>query len=159
MSEGDTPVPGRTRAFDTYVREVVQPKPKRILLIDDDKLTCELMRLHSEDFNVEWVTVYNAEAGLLAMRAEHYGLVLLDLRMDGMGGSALLKAVEDDEEQNIAVFTCHQESPEAREATRHGALVFVIKPETLTRKWVHRLLRMFTEQISRRPAGQPKKET
>jgi DNA-binding response OmpR family regulator len=66
--------------------------PGTILIVDDDPLIVELL---SESLGDEGYTVqvaYTGEAALAAMRAEPPDLLLLDFRLPGMNGLAVVQA-------------------------------------------------------------------
>lgn len=142
----------RGEHLDTYIREAL--RPTRILLVEDDAWTCEQMQDCASDFNTQWDMVQEPEHARARFAEQSYDLILLDLRLAaGRSGSELLHDVERDVTRNIIIFTRYPDSPEARDAIRHGALVFVIKPDAITRDWMGRFLRTFG--VSRKQEPKP----
>jgi YesN/AraC family two-component response regulator len=65
--------------------------PVRILAIDDEELLREYYRRLLSNAGYEIDTAETAEVALLYLEQETYDLILLDLRMPGMGGIELLR--------------------------------------------------------------------
>lgn len=132
----------RGEHLETYIREAL--RPTRILMVEDHQETCDLMQLCSTGFNVQWEFVQQVETARQRFAVERYDLILLDLRLAaGRSGAELLEDMEHDDTRNFIIFTRYLDSQEAKDAIRHGALVFVIKPDSITRKWMGRFLRPF----------------
>jgi DNA-binding response OmpR family regulator len=70
--------------------------PLRVLVVDDNHVNRDLLRirLEREDYLVE--EAGNGELALLALRREHYDLVLLDVMMPVMDGLETLRAIKGD---------------------------------------------------------------
>ncbi len=64
---------------------------KRILLVDDDEILRELMRLLLEDEGYAVDECVDGEKGLHALEAVDYQLVIADLRMPVMDGARFLR--------------------------------------------------------------------
>jgi cyclic di-GMP phosphodiesterase len=102
----------------------------RILLVDDEPALRELLRATFEGAEVtvdEAASGAEAEARILRRRPD---VVVLDLRMPGMGGAELcrrLKADERTKEIPIVLLT-GADAEEARSAQRAGASALVRKP-------------------------------
>lgn len=106
----------------------MQEKTK-ILVIDDE----EVVRLsHSrilagERFNVE--TVLDGGEALRLLEQHPVDVVLLDLRMPGMDGISLLKAIKEKwPEIEVVVITGYPSIETAKEAIQLGAYDYLAKP-------------------------------
>jgi response regulator RpfG family c-di-GMP phosphodiesterase len=102
----------------------------RILLVDDEPALRELLRVTFEGADV---TVDEAESGLEAqarIRRRKPDVIVLDLRMPGMGGSELCSRLKADEKtRSIPIVLLTGADPEeARRAQRAGAAALVRKP-------------------------------
>ncbi|MDY6910337.1 MAG: response regulator [Thermodesulfobacteriota bacterium] len=76
-------------------------------------------------------TAMNGEEALRKIQENEYRLVLLDLRMPGMDGLAVLKKIaECRPEIRIVIITAHGTIENAVEAMKHGAMDFLRKPFT-----------------------------
>ncbi len=70
----------------------------RILIIDDDKELCNLVKKNLEqrgDFEI--VMAYNGKAGIKLAKKARPNLILLDILMPGMDGFSVLKRLKQDE--------------------------------------------------------------
>jgi two-component system, chemotaxis family, CheB/CheR fusion protein len=105
------------------------PRPPTIFVVDDDSAMREALRdLLREDGRT--VEIYaSSEAFLDAYRPGGEGCLLVDARMPGMGGLALLQRLKDEENQLPAIMITGQgDVPMAVEAMRAGAADFIEKP-------------------------------
>lgn len=100
-----------------------------ILLVDDDPDQLKLlsMRLKSEGYSVD-----TAESGAVALArysARQPQLVITDLRMEGMDGLALFRALH---QQNptlpVIILTAHGTIRDAVDATQMGIFTYLTKP-------------------------------
>src|SRR5262249_54555127 len=103
--------------------------PSTVLVVDDD----EVNRVTLERILVrEGYRVIHADSGRAAMerlREVRADLVLTDLKMPGMTGIDLLKAVRKlDPDMQIVVMTAYGTVETAVEAMKEGAYDFVAKP-------------------------------
>jgi DNA-binding NtrC family response regulator len=102
---------------------------RRILVIDDEKniRTMLTQALTAEDTVVE--TAVNGEEALDKIAQTAYDLVLLDLRLPGMGGLEVLRAIrESDAKLPVILLTAHGSVESAVEAMRIGAINYLQKP-------------------------------
>jgi DNA-binding NtrC family response regulator len=100
-----------------------------ILVIDDEEVVrlSHLRTLASEHCNV--VTAWNGEHALQIMDQKSFDVVLLDLRMPGMDGMTVLKAIKEKwPEAEVIVITGYPAVETAKEAVRLGAYDFLAKP-------------------------------
>jgi DNA-binding NtrC family response regulator len=104
-------------------------REKRILLVEDDSNLRRVMVYHLEK---EGFTVEEAADGLLAVDALEtapFDLVITDVRMPGMDGIELLKAVrQQDRDVPVVVMTAYGTIGDAVEAMQAGAADYLTKP-------------------------------
>jgi DNA-binding NtrC family response regulator len=101
----------------------------RVLVVDDDQSTCELIAasLEKHGFEVEWLT--RATDALEAVKEKDYDLVLTDLLMDDMGGLELCERVVGTKpDLPVVLVTGHGTLEKAVGAIRVGAYDFITKP-------------------------------
>jgi two-component system response regulator HydG len=119
----------------------------RLLVVDDDDSARESLReiFDREGFDVRMAA--SAEEALEIHRGEEFGVVLADLRMPGMDGMDLLKAVKAvHPDTEVVIMTAFGTIEKAVEAMREGAYDFVTKP--LKRPLVVRSVTRATEKAS-----------
>jgi FixJ family two-component response regulator len=120
------PVVDFPEAFDRF---------RRILIVDDETNVRLVLRMTLE---TEGYEIFESGSGAHALQtlAEHsFALAILDLRMPGMDGLALLARMREDGIRVPAVMiSAHSDVPDAVHAMKLGAVDFLqkpLRPETL----------------------------
>ena len=106
----------------------------RILAVDDDEMSCQL--LHDILVRGAYVptTAPNAEAALLLLKKQAFDCVMSDLMMPGMDGLMLLRAIRElDGAIPVIIVTAYASIDSAVEATKEGAYGYLTKPLTTDR--------------------------
>src|SRR6185295_11864911 len=109
----------------------------RVLVCDDEESVrdmCSRVMLHA---GYDAFLVANGDAAVQAVRRESFDVALVDMRMPGMDGVAVLKAFrEHDPDLPCVVISGYSAFDDAVECIRHGAVDFLKKPfdlETVVR--------------------------
>jgi DNA-binding response OmpR family regulator len=108
--------------------------PLRILIIDDDPDSCELMQLmlHYANPVYEVTSVLKPEEGLRLAAARPFDLYLLDCRFVGIHGVEVCRSLRRmDTEKPIMFFTGEAQESVRQEALRAGADAYLLKPDDL----------------------------
>ena len=108
-----------------------QPAGKHILVIDDEVAVNNNIRkiLVKKGYHVDQATT--KDEALEKIQTRLYELVLLDLKIPGVKGLELLKAIRDnDPESNIIIITGYATIETAVETARMGAINYLSKPFT-----------------------------
>ena len=103
-----------------------QPK---LLVVDDEQFVRELLEdfFGKMDFTV--VTAANGTEGIAACRKERFDAALVDLKMPGQGGIAVLEEVSQiDPALPVIMMTGYPTIDSSIEAIRRGAYDYIIKP-------------------------------
>ncbi|MGD8242561.1 MAG: response regulator [Desulfobacterales bacterium] len=101
----------------------------KILLIDDehDILRVLAMSLRADGYEV--LTAENGEAGLAVFDAQAPDIVLVDIKMPGIGGIEVLQEIKAKETlTEVIIITGHGDVDNAVEALKYGASDFLNKP-------------------------------
>jgi len=102
---------------------------ERILIVDDDTDALEVYRTRLVHGGYEVETAESAEQALSRIGAFEPGLVVTDVRMDGMSGLDLLERVRGSMgDVDIVVMTGHEDMETAVSAMKAGAFDFLVKP-------------------------------
>ena len=104
----------------------------RILVVDDDKISCGLFAevLGAEGHEIG--KAYSGEEALERLRSEPYDLLLVDVRMPGMTGLEVTRIMRQEQPQlPIIVMTAFGSIETAVEAIQQGAIDYVSKPMNL----------------------------
>src|SRR5258705_6232871 len=105
------------------------PRLPTVFVVDDDRAVREAMRdlLQQDGRTVELYS--SSEAFLEAHRPGREGCLLVDARMPGMGGLALLQRLQTERTRLPAIMITGQgDVPMAVEAMQAGAVDFIEKP-------------------------------
>lgn len=102
-----------------------------ILVIDDEESMRDSCRQVLSRGGNRVEVAEDGAAGLAALKRESFDLIILDLKMPGLGGMEVLKRIkEDDPEAVVVVITGYATIESAVEAMKGGAYDFVPKPFT-----------------------------
>jgi two-component system response regulator ResD len=105
------------------------PSKAKLLVVDDEDTLRLLVRaeLEQREFDVD-----EADSGDMAMEkilADHFDLVILDIRMPGMDGIEVLKKIrENNLATKVIMLTGVDELKIARDSLQYGADDFLTKP-------------------------------
>ncbi|MBI3089586.1 MAG: response regulator [Candidatus Tectomicrobia bacterium] len=100
----------------------------RVLVIDDEPEVGAFLQQHLGDLGYDVESVLVAEDGLEKIRNDPPEVVLLDIRMPGMGGvETLLKIRELSPKTKVIMVTAVQEEELARQTLKLGATDYITK--------------------------------
>lgn len=85
----------QAREWDAVSALVSQPEvhTPRLLLVDDDRELCELLRDYLEPLGYQVQAVHNGPDGVARATAEEWHAVILDVMLPGMDGFEVLKGI------------------------------------------------------------------
>ena len=102
---------------------------KNVLVVDDEEIVRKSYSRSLDGARCEVETVSDGAAALRAMEHQAFDLVVLDLRMPGMDGMAVLKVLKERwPESEVVVITGYPSIDSAKEAIRLGASDYLAKP-------------------------------
>jgi DNA-binding NtrC family response regulator len=125
----------------------------RILVIDDEKIVCDRlsMELEREGFEVEAYT--ESEQALQRIEAQHFDLVITDIKMRGPNGIEVMNFVrENHPSAKVIVITGFATVETAREVLMGGAVDFIPKPFKMS-KLRELVLRLAAEKTGAQDAS------
>ncbi|BBO72251.1 response regulator [Desulfosarcina alkanivorans] len=100
-----------------------------VMLVDDEKDFLEPLAKRLEKRNLRVLKAGNGEAGLEMIRQTPVDLVLLDVRMPGMDGIEVLRAIKaSDPTIEVVLLTGHASVEAAYEGIAQGAFDYLMKP-------------------------------
>ncbi|HNQ35929.1 MAG TPA: response regulator [bacterium] len=101
---------------------------KKILIIDDEIGPRESLKILFKD-NYEVNLAKDGLEGLATMEKEAYDLVILDLKMSGLGGIEVLRQLREARQQTkVIILTGYGSHEIAQEAQRLGVTAYLNKP-------------------------------
>jgi two-component system C4-dicarboxylate transport response regulator DctD len=105
------------------------PERNRVLLIDDEATMRQAIGQWLDLAGIDVDAHSTAAAALQRLSADYEGVLVTDLRMEGMDGMALLRHTQEmDPDLPVVMITGHGDIQIAVEAMRLGAYDFVEKP-------------------------------
>ncbi len=103
--------------------------PVRLIAIDDDPLSLELIKEALKTEGLEILTAADAGSGLNLVLQKRPQLVLADLRLPDASGMRLLERIQEaDPGIDVILITAHYSTETAVEAIRKGACDYLNKP-------------------------------
>lgn len=120
----------------------------RVLVIDDDKELCALMKKCIEQENLSAVTVYNGIEGvrLIDENKDSYSLIILDVMLPDIDGFQILQKIRDTSNIPVLMLTAKSNEEDKVFGLRLGADDYLTKPfgiNELTAR-VNSLIRRYT---------------
>ena len=100
----------------------------KILIIDDDKELCELIRRSILPENLEADCCHFGRAGLDMLRKQEYQLVILDVMMPGSDGFDTLEEIRKESSLPILMLTAKDDNRSKVRGLRSGADDYLTKP-------------------------------
>jgi DNA-binding NtrC family response regulator len=101
----------------------------RILIVDDDDAVRLAYAAILARADCETQTAWDGDEALRAMERRPSDVVLLDLRMPGLDGLSVLKALKDRwPDSEVVIITGYPTVESAKEAVRLGAYEYLSKP-------------------------------
>jgi DNA-binding response OmpR family regulator len=122
---------------------------KTILVVDDEKRLCDLVRAYLTHEGFRVVTAANGREALFVARHEKPDLVLLDLLMPELGGYDFMRIYGQEQDTPIIILTAKLEESDKVLGLELGADDYVTKPFSM-RELVARV-----RAVLRRAAKQP----
>ena len=108
---------------------MTSPKDNRILVVDDEASQRDLLNLvlSEEGYKVE--TASSGEEAVRKVEERFYNLVIMDMKMGGMGGLEALKRIKEiSSAVQVLIVTAYASVNTAVDAMRWGALNYLTKP-------------------------------
>lgn len=105
---------------------------RKILVVDDEKDICDFVKNFFEERGFEVLTASNGDDALAIVKSQKPELVLLDIKMQGMDGIAVLKHIREiDKSIKVLMVTAIEDQDKMNEASKLGASEYITKPLVL----------------------------
>lgn len=120
------------REIAELVKELQPPKPRILVVDDEEEVRNPLSNLIARRFNSDVDKAANGQEALEKLKAAKFDVVVLDIRMPGLSGIDVIKeAMKFTPETKFLAVSAYDSSDIADEAMRAGAVDFIHKPQTI----------------------------
>jgi two-component system alkaline phosphatase synthesis response regulator PhoP len=101
---------------------------KRVLVVDDDTKTVELVKLYLNRDGYKVITAYDGAEALRLARETRPDLIVLDLMLPGIGGLEVCRTLRDESDVPIVMLTARTTDEDKLTGLSLGADDYVSKP-------------------------------
>jgi NADH-quinone oxidoreductase subunit E len=110
----------------------VTDKTNRILVVEDEEIVRDSLKDWLTDVGYQVETVEDGEKALVTLNSREFNLIIVDLRLPGNDGLAVLRQAKSiREELKGIVITAYPSVQSAVEVMREGAVDYIVKPYNL----------------------------
>ncbi len=102
--------------------------PKRVLVVDDEKLIVKGIRFSLEQDDMEVDTAYDGEEAVEKAREGNYDIILLDLMLPKLDGLSACQQIRDFSDVPIVMLTAKGEDMDKILGLEYGADDYITKP-------------------------------
>ena len=103
------------------------PRPRLVLVVDDDDMIRRLLRTVLEADEIEVVEAHDGDAALAALADLKPTVIVLDVMMPGLDGVEVCRRI-DHSKAKVVMLTARDDPELERAATEAGADAFLTKP-------------------------------
>lgn len=128
----------------------------KILIVDDDKNICDLLRIYLEKEGYSTIILYNGEEAMVKFNALNPNIVLLDIMLPGMDGWQICREIRKVSPVPILILTAKGEVFDKVLGLELGADDYIVKP--FDTKEVLARIKAVTRRTSLMPSGNDNKE-
>ena len=101
---------------------------KKVLVVDDDEKTVELVKLYLNRDGYRVITAYGGEEALQLAREAHPDLIVLDLMLPGIDGLEICRTLRNESDVPIIMLTAMTTDEDRLRGLNLGADDYVTKP-------------------------------
>ena len=128
----------------------------RVLVIDDDRELCELIRDYLEPLGYETVLAHDGPAGAERALAEAFQAVILDVMLPGADGFEVLRRIRRGSDVPVLMLTARGEETDRIVGLEMGADDYL--PKTFSSRELLARLRAVTRRTAAHPPGAADKD-
>ncbi|WP_299024961.1 response regulator transcription factor [uncultured Thermanaerothrix sp.] len=125
------------------------PSTLKILIIDDDRDTCDLVRRVLEKESYQVLTTTQPQSALRLLQHEAVDMLILDIMMPDLDGLSLLEALRRETNAPILMLTALSDPRVMQQCYDLGANDYLVKPFAMTQ--LKERVRRLAEKIPPRP--------
>ncbi|HDQ25785.1 MAG TPA: hybrid sensor histidine kinase/response regulator [bacterium] len=107
----------------------MQVTGERLLIVDDELSIRESLKMYFENKGYSVDTASSAFEAIELLKSMDYGLIITDIRMNGLDGIGLIKKMQEFSDTTpVILITAYPEVTSAIEAVRCGVVDYMVKP-------------------------------
>ena len=118
----------RKKLTQEKIKEEVCMSLGRVLVVDDDKNICELLRLYLEKEGYGVILAHDGDEAVVKFRALKPDIILLDIMLPGIDGWQVCREIRKNSNVPIIMITAKQETFDKVLGLELGADDYVVKP-------------------------------
>ena len=103
-------------------------EPLKVLIVDDDKNICELVRMYMDKEGYECILAYDGDAALKLFEKENPDLVILDLMLPRVDGLSVCREIRSKGKTPVIMLTARGETHDKVLGLDLGADDYMVKP-------------------------------
>ena len=130
---------------------MANPTNQRVLIIDDDRDLCRLIRDYLKPLGYDVEAAHNGLEGLERATAEAWSAVILDVMLPGLNGFEALKRLREKSDVPVLMLTARGEETDRVAGLEVGADDYL--PKTFSTRELLARLRAVTRRAARAPAA------
>ncbi|MBS7262496.1 MAG: response regulator transcription factor [Eubacteriales bacterium] len=101
---------------------------QKILIVDDDKNICQVIKLYLENEGYATATAYNGKEGLEVFESSKFSLIILDIMMPVMDGRDMCREIRKQSDVPIIMLSAKGETFDKVLGLELGADDYMVKP-------------------------------
>lgn len=140
-------------SFSSANKPIAGAGKTRLLVIDDDRKLCRLIRDYLEPLGYEIESAHTGPDGLEKAQAGQHQVIILDVMLPGMDGFEVLKQLRRTSDIPVLMLTSRGEEPDRIVGLEIGADDYL--PKTFSTRELLARLRAVTRRATRAGAGAP----
>ena len=102
--------------------------PKKVLVVDDEKLIVKGIRFSLEQDGMEVDCAYDGEEALNKAKSNSYDMILLDIMLPKMDGFEVCQAIREFSDMPIVMLTAKGDDMDKILGLEYGADDYITKP-------------------------------
>jgi len=129
--------------------------PKKVLIVDDEKLIVKGLKFSLEQDGMEVDTAYDGEEGLAKIQEGNYDIILLDIMLPKLDGFEVCQAVRDFSDVPIIMLTAKGDDMDKILGLEYGADDYITKPFNIleVKARIKAVMRRMNSAVAERSEG------
>lgn len=129
--------------------------PKKVLVVDDEKLIVKGIRFSLEQDGMEVDCAYDGEEALNKAKSNSYDMILLDIMLPKMDGFEVCQAIREFSDMPIVMLTAKGDDMDKILGLEYGADDYITKPFNIleVKARLKAIMRRTSQKVAQEPKG------